>query len=432
MKKSIISLIIVCCLVFAFGVISTQADTYTGSSGDNVTYTLDTETGVLTITGTGDMRNYNAPWLNYKDFVKTVVIEDGVTSIGGGAFSSCSSLTEITIPEGVTCIGDYAFSQCSGLTEITIPEGVTSIGDYSFYYCSSLTEITIPEGVTSIGKYSFYYCDNLTEITIPEGVTSIGDSAFQGCSSLTEITIPEGVTSIGGSVFQGCSDLTEITIPEGVTSIGNYAFSFCGGLTEITIPESVTSIGDNAFYCCSRLTEITIPEGVTSIGDYAFSSCSSLTEITIPESVTSIGNSAFSYCWGLTDVYYNGTEEEWNAISIGTENTYLTTATIHYKMPNITFDDVVVETDGSIVLGTDNGDGTYSLPENVVGYYIDDKFVDAGVYDVTGGEVITTVDFNVTMVNGAQVRYGGGLDENGKVTSGNGLRFPGNGRQKQL
>ena len=492
MKKSIISLIIVCCLVFALGVISTQAETYTGSYGDNVTYTLDTETGVLTISGTGDMRSYDAPWLDYKDLVKTVVIEDGVTSIGsqafyecgnltnitipdgitsigGFAFDGCSSLTEITIPESVTSIGTYAFYKCSSLTEITIPEGVTSIGDSAFYhcsglkkitipdsvtsigdkafgYCTSLKEITIPEGVTSIGDYAFSYCDSLTKITIPEGVTSIGDSAFYDCSGLTEITIPESVTRIGDSAFKFCNSLTEITIPEGVTSISKSAFEECGSLTSITIPKSVTKIGNYAFNYCMYLKEITIPEGVTSIGDYAFSSCISLKEITIPEGVTSIGDNAFSHCGGLTemtipksvtnigdfafdscnklgDVYYAGTEADWSDVTIGDNNTSLTSATIHFKTPNITLDGEEVETDGSIVLGTDNGDGTYSLPGNVVGYYFDDKFVDAGVYDVTGGEVITTVDFNVTMVNGAQVRYGGGLDENGKVTSGNGLRF---------
>ncbi len=89
----------------------------------------------------------------------------------------------------------------------------------------------------------------------------------------------------------------------------------------------------------------------------------------------------------------------------------------------VTVDGTEKETDGSIVLGTENGDGTYSLPENVVGYYIDEDFVDAGKYAVVGGEVINTVDFNVTMVNGAQVRFGGGLDENGKISTGNGLRF---------
>ncbi len=90
---------------------------------------------------------------------------------------------------------------------------------------------------------------------------------------------------------------------------------------------------------------------------------------------------------------------------------------------NVTINGETVKTDGYIILGIDNGDNTYSLPENVVGYYMDDSFVDAGKYQVVGGEVITTVDFNVTMVNGAQVRYGGGLDENGKVMAGNGLRF---------
>ena len=183
-----------------------------GSCGDNLTWTLD-DAGTLTISGTGKMSYFSegtSPWHMKRTSVKTVVIEDGVTSIGNSAFYGCISLTEITIPEGVTSIGDDAFYDCSSLTEITIPEGVTSIGEAAFYGCSSLTEIIIPEGVTSIGEAAFSGCSSLTEITIPEGVTSIGEAAFSGCSSLTEITIPEGVSSIGDGAYYGCSSLTDV------------------------------------------------------------------------------------------------------------------------------------------------------------------------------------------------------------------------------
>ncbi len=280
-------------------------------------------------------------------------IPNGVTYIGYDAFSCCSSLTSITIPNSVTSIGDYAFSGCISLASITIPDGVTNIGDWAFWDCRSLTSITIPDSVTRIGDSAFYGCSSLTSITIPNSVTSIGYEAFHSCSSLTSITIPNSVTSIGKSAFESCSSLTSITIPNSVTSIGDYAFYWCSNLTSVTIGNSVTSIGDYAFYRCSNLTSVTIGNSVTSIGDYAFNGCNSLTSVTIPDSVTSIGKYAFYYCTSLTsttipdsvtsigdcafngcsslkDVYYSGTQEQWKKISIGSNNSRLTSAKIHY------------------------------------------------------------------------------------------------------
>ena len=344
-----------------------------GTCGDNLTWKLDDE-GTLTISGKGAMTEWvnsdSAPWKTYSNTINKVVIQPGVTSIGGHAFSKCKNLTSITIPEGVTSIGSDAFSGCSSLTSITIPEGVTSIGEYAFYACENLKSITIPKSVTSIGNYAFggcssltsitipegvtsieggvfYKCSSLTSITIPESVTSIGWYAFQGCSSLTSITIPEGVTSIGWYAFQGCSSLTSITIPEGVTSIGKNEFSGCKNLTSITIPEGVTIIEAEAFRGCSSLTSITIPEGVTNIGENAFRGCSSLKSITIPERVTSIGEYAFYACDGLIDVTYHSTMERWEKISIESNNYYLLNATIH-----CTDGDIVPNTENSITTGT--------------------------------------------------------------------------------
>ena len=196
--------------------------------------------------------------------------------------------------------------------------------------------ITIPseidgKSVTSIEGAAFLGCTGLTSITIPNSVTSIGYAAFEDCTGLTSITIPNSVTSIGNSAFDGCTGLTSITIPNSVTSIETGAFFYCIGLTSITIPNSVTRIGSHAFFYCTGLTSITIPNSVTSIGWEAFEDCTGLTSITIPNSVTSIGDWAFRGCTGLKDVYYTGSKDEWEAISIGAGNGCLLNATIHYN-----------------------------------------------------------------------------------------------------
>ena len=266
-----------------------------GTCGDNLTWKLDEE-GTLTISGAGTMANYNdssnpAPW-----------------------HAKCTQITSVVIEHGVTSIGDYAFYACWNLEDITIADTVTEIYQYAFYYCSRLSSITIPQGAASIGEGAFYGCSSLTSFTIPKGVTSISGYAFCGCSSLTGFTIPEGVTSIGDYAFTGCNSLTAITIPEGVTDVGMFAFSNCSSLTSITIPDSLISIDWYAFYCCSSLASVTIPEGITNIAGYAFYNCSNL--------------------W---HVLYTGTEEQWNAITIGSYNSALNAATRHY---NCTGDEV--------------------------------------------------------------------------------------------
>ena len=314
-----------------------------GAAGDgsNLTWTLDSE-GVLTISGSGDMHDYDlpgAPWYGSRSRVKSAVIAEGVTSIGSHAFYYCESLTSVTIPDSVTSIGEQAFYYCRSLTSVTIPDSVTSIGHGAFASCTSLTGIwvaegnshyandasgvlfnkdkttlvqcpgaisgsyAIPDSVTSIGSYAFSFCTSLTSVTIPDSVTSIGEWAFNYCRSLTSVTIPNSVTIIGDSAFSNCKSLTSVAIPDSVTSIGSYAFDHCTSLTSVTIPDSVTSIGGSAFRGCSSLTSVAIPNSVTIIGDDAFRGCSSLTSVTIPDSVTSIGDGAFASCTSLTGIW---------------------------------------------------------------------------------------------------------------------------------
>jgi len=315
---------------------SAYADVQTGSCGDNVTYSLDTETGVLTISGTGDMYSYGPFYENTN--IKSVIIENGVTSIGDGVFQGCTSLRSVTIPDSVTSIGDDAFYGCYftsenfvnnsnvelddsskptivdtdaggfcikdnelvnmrptyAIGEITIPDSVTSISDYAFNDCTSLTSVTIPDSVTSIDDWTFSSCTSLTSIEVSgnnknyssaDGVLFNKDKSelitYPAGKTDSEYVIPNSVISIGDSAFENCTSLTSVTIPDSVTSIGRYTFENCTSLTSVTIPNSVTSIGDDAFYNCTSLTSVTIPDSVTSIGSGAFSNCTSLKSIEV-------------------------------------------------------------------------------------------------------------------------------------------------------
>jgi len=341
MKHKLLTLLLV--IIASVGTMFAQS----GTCGNNLTWNL--TNGVLTISGSGNMYPYNppdeedsqhlvAPWVPYRQSITSVVILEGVISIGSYAFGECKNLTSVSIPNSVTSIGSYAFYYCTGLTSIEIPNSVTSIGWWAFYNCTGLTSVTIPNSVTSIEQETFKYCSALVSVTIPNSVTSIGTGAFQNCIGLTSVTIPNSVTSIENWAFASCSSLTSITIPVNVKNIGYSAFENCTGLTavnisdlnawcnisfstldsnplyyaknlylkgvlvqELILPNSVTSIGERSFAGCS-MTSVTIPNSVNSIGNYAFEGCSGLTSVAIGNSVTSIGTGAFQNCIGLTSV----------------------------------------------------------------------------------------------------------------------------------
>ncbi len=329
-------------------------------------------TGLTNVTIGGSVTSIGESAFEGCKGLTSVTIPDSMTSIGYRAFYNCTGLTSVTIGNGVTSIGERAFYNCTGLTSVTIPDSVTSIEKDAFANSNNLqdiyitdiaawcnvsglynlmyngasnkklyinnelaTSITISDGVTAIPSYAFYNCTGLMSVTIPDSVTSIGERAFTGCSEITSISGSSDViskvakqaspksfvgnitsgTSVMASAFLGMTGLKGVTIPDSVTSIGERAFDGCRGLTSVTIPDSVTSIGSNAFTSCTGLTSVTIPDSVTSIGHSAFSGCTGLTSVTIGKGVTRIGDSAFSGCTGLTNIKFNGTIEQWKAIS---------------------------------------------------------------------------------------------------------------------
>ena len=303
-----------------------------------------------------------------------------VTSFKQKAFQNCTDLTSIIIPEGVTSIGYSCFEGCSSLTSITIPSSIVKVDYGCFSGCNNLkkvivsdiaawcrinfcfsdsnplyfahhlysdesTEITdliIPD-VETINSRAFEYCYGLKTVQIPNGVKSIGYNAFRGCSNLTSINIPNSMTSIGEEAFRGCyfttgfinnSSLTDslnwgasifdeetsdgllikngavcrcrafatyVAIPNNVTRIAHNAFEG-SNLVSVTIPNSVTRIESGAFFDCSNLTSVIIPNSVTRIEDETFANCSNLTSVIIPNSVTCIEDYTFASCSNLTSV----------------------------------------------------------------------------------------------------------------------------------
>ena len=365
------ALILMLTLVLSVGSVSAAKPTIVdsgncGKDGSNVTWTLDSA-GLLAISGTGEMADYEsktdsasgeeittAPWGNQ---AKTAVIGDGVTGIGAAAFYGCSGLTSVTMGSSVTDIWDGAFSGCTGLTGIVLPGSVTGIGEYAFSNCDSVTAIEIPAGVTTLGNSAFFGCDNLKEVRynaraaanltglsgafrsagasvggvkviFGESVEKIPSNLFCNCESLTSVTIGSNVTSIGDNAFLDCKGLVEINYNARAAECTEDSFGSGDGL-KVTFGDSVERIPDYIFQDCPGLTSVTIGSSATTIGHCAFNRCTGLTSIKIPESMTNIGYMAFSSCTSLADVYYGGSERQWNAITIDDGNDRLLQANRH-------------------------------------------------------------------------------------------------------
>ena len=244
-----------------------------------------------------------------------------VIDIADYAFEDNADITSVFIPDTVERIGTNAFRNCSQLVKIEIPWSVEVIADGAFELCNSVQSIMVDKDnakfssennclLSNNGKNLKFGC---AASVIPDSVTTIGMGAFAGCTLLTEITIPDNVTAIAYQAFYNCTGLKSVNIPDSVETIGQYAFAYCLGLETVRLPSAITKISNYTFMYCESLTSITIPNGVTSIGNNAFSN-SGLSSVVIPASVTSIGKNAFEWC-ALTSITYNGTIEQWTAIT---------------------------------------------------------------------------------------------------------------------
>lgn len=299
-----------------------------------IKWLFDSKNGILTITGTGKV---TASWdgIN-KESIQKVVIDDRITEIDSWIFTGCSNITDIKLPSKLKKIGNHAFKDCTRLKHVNYPEGLVEIGTEAFWGCLSLEDIILPNSLKSLGDRVFADCSSAKRITIGKGLTSIPFSTFSGNTSVEFIEISNGVKTLGSYAFAGCTSLKKVIIGDGVTTIESWAFSECTSLTEIHIGSNVKGLSDfGVFKNCKSLTSIVLPEGLTTIGQQSFKGCTSLKSITIPRSVTKINAYYIDGCNALTDIYYKGSQADWNAIQkigdYGNTESVLKHVTIHYN-----------------------------------------------------------------------------------------------------
>ena len=313
MKKRLLSVLLVFALLctmlpqLAFFACATVYSGSCGAQDDNLTWTFDSESGLLTISGNGAMEDYSSytqvPWLTFN--INRVVVADGVTTIGNFAFEYCYNLREATIASSVMKIGIGSFHNCKRLEKIDLPIGLSFIDSGAFIACSGLLEIEIPASVEMIEDYAFAFCSALDDAVIPDNVKSLGSHAFEGCTNLKSIYLSKKLTILEDHIFCECSNLNHIDIPSNVTTIEKLAFYDCIELDQISIPDSVESIGESAFGNCKSLGEINLSNAVSTVGNRAFEGCISLKTVTIPSTLTSMGSGVFANCDNLQSAIFS-------------------------------------------------------------------------------------------------------------------------------
>ena len=310
--------------------------TASGQCGNNLTWTLDN--GVLTISGTGAMWDWDNEWygfcgvLDQADEVTSVVVESGVTSIAYEAFNWLENMTSVTIPKTVTAIGCSAFLVgCDALTTINYAGTTSQWKKISSTLSLPLATKVVCSNGTVTPALSGKCGKNVSYSISDDGVLTIS-----GTGAMNNFTYESDISDCPWHGVRYA--LKKIVVKEGVTSIGSYAFSFDLSVTDVTLPSSLKTIGNDAFWGCYGLTSVVIPEGVTTIGAYAFEQCSAIKTITVPASATELGNRAFitwkyygddDYYMALTDIYYGGSRQQW--YDAGGGNAALMDVTVHFN-----------------------------------------------------------------------------------------------------
>lgn len=327
--------------------------------------------------------------------LETIDIPDGITGISWGFMSSCNSLKAIRLPSSVQSINAGAFSgdnlleevffdgtkaqadainigedngnllfalwhctdgdfqgigptegQCGDSSTWKLENGtmyINGTGNMWDYYDSNIpweshkkeiTKAVIADGITRIGSYAFYNCISLTDISIPDSVTEIGAWTFRMCSALESIQLPDKVQYLGDDAFAYCTSLKSISLPDSITYMDWYTFYGCSALEAVKWPAGMTYIPEVCFGECYGLNGFTIPSTVTQIRNRAFDFCTHLQAISFSNSVTMIGESAFGNNYELRTIYFQGTRQEADAITIGLGNESLQQAMNHCTLVN--------------------------------------------------------------------------------------------------
>jgi len=419
MKKALalLALLAAVCGLLAFSAAAESAAA-SGICGENLTWTLDAA-GTLTVSGTGAMKDYNykgAPWYQSRDSIKAVVVESGVTTIGGSAFNDCSSLTSINFQDSVTVIGEYAFESCSSLKDVSITDldawcridfadsSATPMcnGGNLLLNGQKLVSVAVPEGVTEVKAYTFCGFKDLIQVTLPEGVTTIGVGAFADCSSLISITIPEGVTAIGEDAFYRCNSLKDVSI----TDLAAWCSIAFGNEEDNPLYKA-----ENLYLNGELVETLEIPEGVTVIRQGLFRNAACIRRVALPKSMKGVAANAFYGCKKIQEVFYAGSEAEWNALPIATGNDPLKNATIYY---NSTIDDfycritVEVSEGGRVAVSANTakaGDTVTVTATPYRGYalsaiYVDGAEISGDTFTVTGNHRVSAVFTRLPIVGG--------------------------------
>lgn len=255
---------------------------------DGKTYTVNAigdcafyETNVVTVNMPTTIKTIGAcAFMNCPRFCKgkSLVINEGVTSIGMEAFSG-GLMTSVELPSSLTLLGEAAFrdSKVKTVTFAKLKNDL-KIGDFAFENCTALTSIAIPSKTTSLGYGAFSGCTLLASASIPATVTKIQSRCFEHCKALSSFAIPSGVTTLGDCVFMSCTALSSVSIPNTVKKMGQQVFQNCG-LTSVTLPGSITTIPWCTFQGCDKLTTVNLPATLKSIESGAFFECPSLMNI---------------------------------------------------------------------------------------------------------------------------------------------------------